>query len=142
MSTFDFATDTTGEDLARSALASMEGGGIEVTGDSLRVTMGEPPIFTAIIPRTAIRSAQPIPDSETPSRGVHGSFGKWLVNRAGVGLVKLTISPPARANLSPPQLTKKPGRILSFLMRTRTIKLRELTLSTSHPDDLIRELGF
>lgn len=142
MSSFDFATDTTAEDLTRRALASMESGSIEVTSSSLRVTMGEPPIFSAGIPRTSIRSAERVPDSETPSRGVHGKFGKWLVNRAGTGLVKLTISPPAMATLSPPAVVKNPGRIIRFLTRTRTIKLRELTLSTSQPDAFIRELGF
>ncbi|MCA1841350.1 MAG: hypothetical protein ABR507_01375 [Actinomycetota bacterium] len=142
MSSFEFASDSGAEDLTKKALASMEGGGIEVSDRDLRVTMGEPPMFSAVIPRASIRKAIQRPDLETASRGIHGRSGKWLVNRAGTGLVKLTISPPARASLNPPMVLKNPGRIVRFFARARTIKLSELTVSASPPEELIRELGF
>ncbi|MFM8943879.1 MAG: hypothetical protein ACKOI0_01230, partial [Actinomycetota bacterium] len=34
-------------------------------------------------------------------RGVHGWFGRWLVNGAGDGLVRLDLRPTARATAGP-----------------------------------------
>jgi hypothetical protein len=142
MSSFDFADDESASKLASKALASMEGGGIELTDQELRVTMGDPPIFATAIPRASIRSAQRVQDLTGPTRGAHGRRGRWLVNRSGKDLVRLEIRPPGTATLTPPSVIEAPGKIVKFLTRRRTIKLRELTISASEPDRLIKGLGF
>lgn len=133
MGTYDFAVDNTAQELAERALASTEGGAIELTDRELRVTMGNPPIFSTTIHRQSIRSASRVSDLTKPTRGAHGFRGRWLVNRAGTNLVKLEIRPPANATLSPPSMLKDPGRLLKFITRKRSIRLKELTLSADSP---------
>jgi hypothetical protein len=67
---------------------------VEIEGDEVRVRMGW--AFRARFPRTAIAkagesSAHPL------SRGVHGLWGRWLVNGSGNGIVVLDLDPKQRA---------------------------------------------
>ena len=58
------------------------------------------------------------------SRGVHGWRGRWLVNGAGVGLVRLRLDPEQRA------------RTLGL-----PVRLRELIVNVAEPDALIAALA-
>ncbi len=64
------------------------------------------------------------------------------MNSSYTGLVRFTIQPAATAQLVPsavlPDAAKdRGGAILKFLMRDRSIKLKELTVSVDDPDALI-----
>ena len=121
----------------------MAGGRLAVDREHLHVSLGEPSLFSADIPVTSIRRVERAPDLESPTRGVHGHGGKWLVNRSGQDLVRVTIAPPAHARLAPPRTVRiggVTGKILGFLTRERTIKLEELTVSVSNPDRLLELL--
>ena len=52
--------------------------------------------FRARLPRASVLSAERWP-GRTPSRGVHGFNGRWLVNGSGKGLVSIRLDPPQRA---------------------------------------------
>jgi len=52
--------------------------------------------FGARFPRSAVVGARPF-GRRTLSRGVHGFFGRWLVNGSGAGIVSIDIAPPQRA---------------------------------------------
>ena len=68
--------------------------GVWIGTDSVRVKMGWG--FNATIPRSAIRAISP--DSATVTGwGVHGWRGRWLVNGASSGLVRLDLEPTVRA---------------------------------------------
>ncbi len=52
--------------------------------------------FRTRFPRSAISGAAPL-GRRAISRGVHGFFGRWLVNGSGDGIVSIDIAPPHRA---------------------------------------------
>jgi hypothetical protein len=52
--------------------------------------------FRASFPRSAVAGAAPL-GRRPISRGVHGFFGRWLVNGSGDGVVSVEIAPPQRA---------------------------------------------
>jgi hypothetical protein len=67
---------------------------VEIEGDEVRVRMGW--AFRARFPRAAIAKA--VESSARPlSRGVHGIWGRWLVNGSGSGIVVLELDPKQRA---------------------------------------------
>jgi hypothetical protein len=87
----------------------------------LRARMGW--AFSLQAPLESVRFAQR--DSRRVwSSGVHGWRGKWLVSRSSSGLVRIDLSPPARA------------RALGV-----PISVRELTVSVEDPDGLVAALG-
>jgi hypothetical protein len=69
---------------------------LRVEAENLHVKMGW--AFTADIPMTSIKSAEAT-NARVYTAGVHYSFGRWLVNGSGKGLVALTIDPPAQAKV-------------------------------------------
>ena len=97
------------------------GSWVEVGDGRLRARMGW--AFALEAPLESVRFAQR--DSRRVwSWGVHGWRGKWLVNASSSGLVRIDLSPPARARSGPVPIT-----------------VRELTVSMDDPDGLIAALG-
>ncbi len=90
---------------------------LRVEAGELHVKMGW--AFSAAIPLTSIKSAEPI-TTRVYSAGVHYGFGRWLVNGSYKGLVKLSIEPAAQAK-----------------MWKRSATVRELWISVTDPDALI-----
>jgi hypothetical protein len=52
--------------------------------------------FRARFPRSAVVGVAPF-GRRTLSRGVHGFFGRWLVNGSGDGIVSIDLTPSQRA---------------------------------------------
>jgi len=78
--------------------------------------------FSARFPRSAVArvaraTGKPI------SRGVHGGFGRWLVNGSGDGLVEITFEPVQR------------GRVMGV-----PVRLEKLVVSVDDPDGVIAQL--
>ena len=95
---------------------------VRVHPDRLEVRMGWS--FRAAVPRRAISSAGPDRRRHL-AIGVHGWAGRWLVNGSLRGLVRIDVSPPARA-----RATGVP------------VRLSELVVSVEDPAGLIAALGF
>ena len=94
---------------------------IDLTEDAIEVRMGW--AFRASAPRDAIASAARS-ERFVLDRGVHGWFGRWLVNGSGKGLVRLDLAPPMR------------GRAGPF-----PIRVRVLWVSLEDPEAFLAELG-
>ena len=94
---------------------------VTVDGDRVRVRMGF--AFRADIPRKSIRSARPWSGFVT-GIGVHGWRGRWLVNGAARGIVRLEIDPGARA----------------YVLGV-PVRLRDLAVSVTEPEELIAAVG-
>src|SRR6185369_1894304 len=54
--------------------------------------------FSARFPRSAVANVARA-TSRPISRGVHGGFGRWLVNGSGQGLVEITLDPVQRGRV-------------------------------------------
>jgi hypothetical protein len=67
---------------------------VELEGTDVAVRMAW--AFRARFPRSAIASVAPAPDRWL-TRGVHGFGGRWLVNGAGTGILRIDLDPPQRA---------------------------------------------
>jgi hypothetical protein len=93
---------------------------VDVGADEVTVTYG--PWFRARFPRSAFVDVAP-DTRRTVSRGVHGWRGRWLVNGAGTGLVRITLDPPQRARTT-----------------GVSIRLRELTVNVEDPAALVAAL--
>jgi hypothetical protein len=99
-----------------------------------------------VIPLAAIKDAQRVPDREPGgSLGIHGGRGRWLVNAASEGLVRLKLDPPQEARLTVgSSLARSTARRVPWfvrpLLRDRSTKVRELTISVSDPDALVDAL--
>lgn len=78
--------------------------------------------FSADIPRSAITSATS-DHAFVGGIGVHGAGGRWLVNGAAKGIVRIEIDPRARA------------KVLGV-----PVRLRQLRVSMEEPDALIAAL--
>ena len=94
---------------------------VEVRDGALHVTMGWG--FSAEIPLGSIKEASRW-EGRITSWGVHGWRGRWLVNGSSDGVVALTIDPPVKAKVVGVPVT-----------------LRELGISVTDPDDLLRACG-
>jgi hypothetical protein len=69
-----------------------------LSGDSLRVRAG---LFRVEAPRSAITAVSEVPAPWWALAGVHTDLrGRWIVNGAPGRLVRLRLSPPARASLA------------------------------------------
>lgn len=95
-----------------------------VTVDAREVRVRSGIAFRTTIPRSHLGEVARR-ERRVFSRGVHGSFGRWLVNGSSEGLVRLTVDPKVRAWM------------LCF-----PSKLRELTVSLEDPDGFLRALGY
>jgi hypothetical protein len=95
---------------------------VRVDADTVHVRMGWG--FHAAIPRAAIRGVRTEARLPFLGWGVHGWKGRWLVNGASRGLVRLDLQPGQRA------------RVMGI-----PVKLRELWISVEHPDQLVAALG-
>ncbi len=121
--------------------------GAEVLSGKLHVWMGQPRAFEISIPLEAIKKAERVPDHRRGgSLGVHGGRGKWLVNASYEDLVTLTLQPPQAAAVSmasamPAEVREKSPWFVRVLLRDRSPKVRELTISVEDPDALIRLLA-
>jgi len=93
---------------------------VEIDGEDVEVRMGV--AFRTRFKRSDVASAAPV-DMRPISRGVHGFFGKWLVNGAGRGILRIELNPQQRAHV----------------MRI-PVRLRELLVSVSDPDALAETL--
>jgi hypothetical protein len=93
---------------------------VEVDGEDVEVRMGV--AFRARFKRSDVASAAPV-DMRPISRGVHGLFGKWLVNGAGRNILRIELRPEQRAHV----------------MRI-PVRLRELLVSVSDPSALAKAL--
>jgi hypothetical protein len=80
--------------------------------------------YRAAIPRSAIRSAATAPDVTRMATGAHGLRGRWLINAAYTGIVRVEVDPPAR------------GWTLVI-----PVRLRELRVSVEDPEGLVRALS-
>ena len=107
--------------------------------------------FRAAIPYSNIRAISPVPDKEPGSSlGAHGIRGRWLVNAAYTGLVRLEIAPPIRARLDPIgaiergraelDASQEVPRLVRLLLRARSPKVRDLTVSVTERDAFIAAL--
>jgi hypothetical protein len=67
---------------------------VEIDGSEVVVRMGW--AFRTRFARAAIASVAPAPDRWL-TRGVHGFGGRWLVNGAGTGILRIDLEPPPRA---------------------------------------------
>ena len=94
---------------------------VEVRDGALHVSMGWG--FSAEIPLASITEASRW-EGRITSWGVHGWRGRWLVNGSSDGVVALTIDPPVKAKVVGVPVT-----------------LRELGISVTDPDDLLRACG-
>jgi hypothetical protein len=101
---------------------ALGGGRAAVDVGDVLVVVTYGPWFRAEFPRSAVRSVER-DDRRVVSRGVHGWRGRWLVNGAGTGLVRITLDPPQRA-----RTTGIP------------VRLRELTVNVDDPAALIAAL--
>ena len=93
---------------------------VEVDDAHIVVTYG--PWFRAEVPREAVASAM-LDERRTISRGVHGWRGRWLVNGAGDGLVRIVLEPEQRA------------RTIGF-----PVRLVELVVNVADPAALIEAI--
>ncbi len=93
---------------------------IDVRDNEVECRMGW--AFRARFPRSAVASVTRLGRSPI-SRGVHGLFGRWLVNGAGSPIVTIRLVPTQRA------------RVIGF-----PVRLRELMVSVRDPDRLGRAL--
>jgi hypothetical protein len=94
---------------------------VQIDGDEVAVRMGWG--FRACFARSAVQSIAPL-RSAPLSRGVHGWWGRWLVNGSGRGIVTIDLSPPQR------------GYVMGF-----PVRLRQLMVSMEDPDGLAAALG-
>ena len=95
--------------------------GVTVDGGSIDVRLGW--AFRSRFPRAAVRSAAHDRGRVT-GWGVHGMRGRWLVNAASSGLVRLERDPPAA------------GRVLGLPVRVRTLRV-----GLEQPDRLLAAAG-
>jgi hypothetical protein len=95
--------------------------GVVITGDQLRVRMGD---FRLAVPRSSVRSVARSQAKLHGTTGVHGGRGRLLVNGGPDGLVELTLDPPIHT-----------GRGLSTLF-TRA-RVDTLVLSLEDPDGFV-----
>jgi hypothetical protein len=98
------------------------GSGATLTDDELRIRMGW--AFRARIPRRAVAGVERVRIPLILGWGVHGWAGRWAVNGARTGTVRLDLDPPSRA------------RVCGVPVRLRT-----LWLSLSDPDGLLAAVG-
>lgn len=103
--------------------------GLAVGGRHAHLDVGETevevrygPWFHARFPRSAIALVAP-DDRRFLSRGVHGWRGRWLVNGAGTGLVRVVLDPLQHA------------RSMGI-----PIRLSELIVNVDDPDALVAAL--
>jgi len=121
--------------------------GVAVEDGAIHVWYGEPAVFDIRVPLASITDARRLPDGSSGiSIGVHGGRGKWLVNEARSGLVRLAINPPVRAELRvslglPAEALGRTPFWLKPIMRDRRPRVRELILSVDDPDALLAALG-
>ena len=94
---------------------------VEIDGEDVDVRMGV--AFRARFKRSDVASAAPV-DLRPISRGVHGFFGKWLVNGAGRGILRIELRPEQRAHV----------------MRI-PVRLRQLLVSVGDPPALAKALS-
>lgn len=94
---------------------------LELTDDEVEVRFSW--AFRARFPRRAVASAEAC-RKRVLSLGVHGLFGRWLVNGSSQGLVTLRLEPTQRAR-----------------MMGLPISLRELMVSVEEPDALLGVLS-
>ena len=94
---------------------------VDLTDEAIAVRMAW--AFRASAPRTAVASAARS-RRFVLDRGVHGWFGRWLVNGSGKGLVRLDMRPAARGRVGPVP-----------------IRVRVLWVSLEDPDGFLAALG-
>mgnify|MGYP001107131304 CR=1 FL=1 len=94
---------------------------VEVTDDEVHVRMSW--AFRATFPRSAVVATRRLA-SKPLSRGVHGLFGRWLVNGSGDRILVLELRPTQRA------------RVLGV-----PVRLRELLVSVDDPEALAERLA-
>ena len=93
---------------------------VELDGDRLRVDYGW--AFRMDTPVSGIRHAER--DRRRPRKlGVHGWWGRWVVNGSFDRIVRIELEPPARARMGPIPL-----------------KVRELKISIEDPDGFLAAL--
>ncbi|HVE75473.1 MAG TPA: DUF3887 domain-containing protein [Actinomycetota bacterium] len=149
MTVFRWSTDSIGR-AAESVAPQVRGGIIEVEPDVVTVTLGDPPMFRARIPRSKIKAVERVPDLTNPTRGVHGWRGKWLVNASGENLVRLRMTSAVPASLEARtdriEGYREPEnwfvrRLVRWITKSRVLRLEELTLSVDEPGEFIKILG-
>lgn len=120
---------------------------VEVDDDHVLVSVGDPPTFRIVIPRAAIEKAERVPDHEPGTTlGVHGARDRWLVNAAYTRLVRLTLNRAIRADFRvqatvPAVVRTKPPWFLRPLLRDRSPKVRELTISVDDPQEFLAAIA-
>ena len=94
---------------------------VEVDDQSVRARMGWG--FSSTFARANVKRVWQL-DHTPISRGVHGMFGRWLVNGSGERIAVLEIKPPARA------------WVMGF-----PVRLKQLMVSVDDPNALAACLG-
>ena len=103
--------------LSKALLLAPSRSYVDVGNDEIAVRMGW--AFRARFPRSSIVAAAFL-DRRPISRGVHGFFGRWLVNGSGDGIVSIDLEPWQRA------------RVLGF-----PVALKQLLVSVDDPAAVI-----
>ena len=107
MRTFGIRYDPVLRPLLQALGTGTSASGVTVTPEELRVRMGW--AFRACIPLPAVVVAVPARIPMVLGIGVHGWGGRWAVNGARAGGVRIDIDPPCRA------------RVCGFPVRLRTL---------------------
>ena len=94
---------------------------VDVTDREVTVRMGW--AFRARFDRAHVTAAAPSGKSVWLTRGVHGWAGRWLVNGAGDGILRIDLDPPQR------------GYVMGF-----PVRLRQLLVSVDDPYAVAAEL--
>ena len=125
-------------------LASLDHFDVHLLDDELRVSLGDPPLFEATVPLASVKAATRVPDGRAGSSiGAHGWRGKWLVNSTRENLVRLELDPPVRASLTmgSAYTPETPPRAMRWLLRDRTPRIKQFTISVDDPDAFLAALG-
>ncbi len=107
--------------LSKALFMSPDDSFVDVTDRDVAVRMGIG--FRATFPRSAITGTKLV-SREPLSRGVHGMFGRWLVNGSGKGLATISLEPPQR------------GYVCGV-----PVRISELTISLKSPETLVNILA-
>jgi hypothetical protein len=106
------------EALSRALFISPSDSYLAIDGGHVTVRMAW--AFDASFPCSAVAATTPF-DRRPVSRGVHGWRGRWLVNGAGVGILRIEFSPGQRA------------RVLGMPVGLREPQLRPRSCHTPFP---------
>jgi hypothetical protein len=137
-----FQIGPTGPDLYADAARATRGRSVTLLPDRLQVDVGDPRIFTCMIPLDRIRAAGRVDDPGSVGT-IHGWRNRWQVD-AGWGFsVSIHIHPPVVARVErldgEPSMPGISGAFFRWLFRARNVRVKELVIGIPNLD-LVREI--